>query len=103
MSSESEAYILLNLNVEGVLGYRLFFRGLPSPTPPHPQSLFLVGEERRMNLLLGILGVGEGMGWAEVRGIWSVCLGRCTWSLEGTKSHDRNEHLSFGKWGHKCL
>jgi hypothetical protein len=47
MSSESEAYILLNLNVEGALGYRLFSWGLPSPTPPHPQSLFLVGEERR--------------------------------------------------------
>jgi len=76
---------------------------LPHLTPP-PISFLGWGRETNL-LLLGILGVGKGMGWAEVRGIWSarVCLGRCTWSLEGTKSHDRNEHLSFGKWGHKCF
>jgi hypothetical protein len=83
MSSESEeAYILLNLNVEGVLGYRLFFWGLPSPTPPHPQSLFLVGEERR-TLLLGILGVGERMGWGRGERIME-CL---SWEM----------HLAFGR------
>jgi hypothetical protein len=69
MSSKSEAYILLNLNVEGVLGHRLFFWG--TSLPPHP------------NLLLGILGVGEGMGWAEVRGDME-CL---SWEM----------HLVFGR------